>query len=99
MADQALVRLELAGEMVPSLDWFVYAFVRMETVASAQIAGTQATLVDLLNFEAQEGGVEGSPPTADVEEVCTMGLRSDAGREGCLGPTSDDDAQASRSAS
>src|SRR4051812_47495729 len=27
-AKQALVRLELAGEMVPSLDWFIYAFVR-----------------------------------------------------------------------
>ena len=27
-AEQALVRLELAGEMVPSLHWFIYAFVR-----------------------------------------------------------------------
>jgi len=27
-AEQSLVRLELAGEMVPSLDWFIYAFVR-----------------------------------------------------------------------
>ncbi len=29
-AEQALVRLELAGEMVPSLDWFIYAFVRKD---------------------------------------------------------------------
>jgi hypothetical protein len=28
-AEQALVRLELAGEMVPSLDWFIYAFVEL----------------------------------------------------------------------
>lgn len=65
-AERALARLDLAGEMVPSLDWFLYAFVRKEAVISSQIEGTQATLVDLLAFEA-EG--EGSPD-ADVEEVC-----------------------------
>jgi Fic family protein len=65
-AEQALVRLELAGEMVPSLDWFIYAFVRKEAVLSSQIEGTQATLVDLLAFEAQESAA----PNADVEEVC-----------------------------
>jgi Fic family protein len=68
-AEQALVRLELAGEMVPSLDWFIYAFVRKEAVLSSQIEGTQATLVDLLAFEA-EREEQGSPPNADVEEVC-----------------------------
>lgn len=68
-AEQALVRLELAGEMVPSLDWFLYAFVRKEAVLSSQIEGTQATLVDLLTFEAQ-GGNESTPPNADLEEVC-----------------------------
>jgi Fic family protein len=69
-AEQALVRLELAGEMVPSLDWFLYAFVRKEAVLSSQIEGTQATLVDLLTFEAQEGGEQSAAPNADVEEVC-----------------------------
>ncbi len=70
-AEQALVRLELAGEMVPSLDWFIYAFIRKEAVVSSQIEGTQATLVDLLTFEAQEAITEQSvPPSADVEEVC-----------------------------
>ncbi len=68
-AEQALVRLELAGEMVPSLDWFIYGFVRKEAVLSSQIEGTQATLVDLLAFEA-ESGAESSAPSADVEEVC-----------------------------
>jgi len=78
-AEQALIRLELAGEMVPSLDWFIYAFVRKEAVLSSQIAGTQATLVDLLAFEAQSGRGGGAdadaepsvPPNADVEEVCS----------------------------
>ncbi|MBL8897706.1 MAG: Fic family protein, partial [Planctomycetes bacterium] len=69
-ASHALVRLDLAGEMVPSLDWFLYAFVRKEAVLSSQIEGTQATLVDLLNFEAQSGTEKAIPPNADVEEVC-----------------------------
>lgn len=69
-AEQALVRLELAGEMVPSLDWFIYAFVRKEAVISSQIEGTQATLVDLLTFEAQEAGGGSPPQNEDVEEVC-----------------------------
>jgi Fic family protein len=71
-AEQALIRLELAGEMVPSLDWFIYAFVRKEAVLSSQIEGTQATLVDLLTFEAQgEADAESNtPPNADVEEIC-----------------------------
>lgn len=64
-AEQALLRLDLAGEMVPSLDWFIYAFVRKEAVISSQIEGTQASLVDLLAFEAEEQSV----PNADVEEV------------------------------
>jgi Fic family protein len=65
-AEQALIRLDLAGEMVPSIDWFIYAFVRKEAVVSSQIEGTQASLVDLLDFEAQGEAV----PNADVEEVC-----------------------------
>jgi Fic family protein len=69
-AEQALVRLELAGEMVPSLDWFIYAFVRKEAVLSSQIEGTQATLVDLLTFEAQDGAEQLTAPSAEVEEVC-----------------------------
>ncbi len=65
-AEQALVRLELAGAMVPSIDWFLYAFVRKEAVVSSQIEGTQATLVDLLRFEAGDA----TEPGPDVEEVC-----------------------------
>jgi Fic family protein len=68
-AEQALVRLELAGEMVPSLDWFIYAFVRKEAVLSSQIEGTQATLVDLFTFEAQQGN-HAAAPSEDIAEVC-----------------------------
>jgi len=66
-AERALARLEVAGEMVPSLDWFIYAFVRKEAVVSSQIEGTQATLIDLFEYEAEqatEAAVE------DVREVC-----------------------------
>ena len=65
-AEHALARLDLASEMVPSLDWFLYAFVRKEAVISSQIEGTQATLIDLLTFEAENE----TAPDADVEEVC-----------------------------
>jgi Fic family protein len=65
-AEQAIGRLAVAGAMVPSLEWFIYAFVRKEAVLTSQIEGTQATLMDLLNFEAETD----SSPSADVEEVC-----------------------------
>jgi Fic family protein len=65
----ALSRLELAGEMVPSVEWFIYAFVRKEAVLSSQIEGTQATLVDLLTYEA---GARPEPETeSEVQEVCS----------------------------
>ncbi len=67
-AEHALSRLELAGEMVPSVEWFIYAFVRKEAVISSQIEGTQATLVDLLTYEA---GAQLEPASeVDVQEVC-----------------------------
>jgi Fic family protein len=66
-AEQALARLEVAGEMVPSLDWFICAFVRKEAVVSSQIEGTQATLIDLLEFEAED---DARAAVDDVREVC-----------------------------
>lgn len=64
-AEEKLRLLELAGDLVPSVGWFVYAFVRKEAVLSAQIEGTQASLMDLLTVEAT-----GKAPTdADVQEV------------------------------
>lgn len=67
VGEEALRRLDLAAGMVPSVDWFIYAFVRKEAVVSSQIEGTQATLVDLIQFE----GSEDADPTPDVEEVCS----------------------------
>jgi cell filamentation protein, protein adenylyltransferase len=66
-AETAVSRLSLAGEMVPSVGWFIYAFVRKEAVLSSQIEGTQCSLVDLLNFEA---GDEREPRDEDIREVC-----------------------------
>jgi Fic family protein len=67
-ADNELSRLALASEMVPSVDWFIYGFVRKEAVISSQIEGTQATLVDLLTFEAQQD--QDAAPNPEVQEVC-----------------------------
>ena len=66
-AEEQVRLLDLAGDLVPSVEWFVYAFVRKEAVLSAQIEGTQATLMDLLEVEASGE----KPVDADVEEVCS----------------------------
>jgi Fic family protein len=62
----ALDRLAIAGAMVPSANWFLYGFVRKEAVISSQIEGTQATLMDVIAYEATKQ----SDSPADVEEVC-----------------------------
>ena len=61
-----LARLEVAGRMVPSSGWFLYGFVRKEAVITSQIEGTQATLREVVTFEATK---ESNKPH-DVEEVC-----------------------------
>ena len=67
-AKASIERLAIAGEMVPSVEWLVYAFVRKEAVLSSQIEGTQATLVDLFAHEAIEA--DQPPLGSDVDEVC-----------------------------
>ena len=62
----AIGQLAVAGTMVPSANWFLYGFVRKEAVISSQIEGTQATLMDVLTYEATEKAEN----PADVEEVC-----------------------------
>jgi len=62
----AIGRLGVAGAMVPSANWFLYGFVRKEAVISSQIEGTQATLMDVLAYEATHKAQR----PADVEEVC-----------------------------
>ena len=66
-AEAALERLRLAGEMIPSVDWFVYSFVRKEALLTSEIEGTQATLADVMSYE--QTGQSGSSDIADVEEV------------------------------
>jgi Fic family protein len=61
-----LGRLAVAGAMVPSMDWFLYGFVRKEAVVSSQIEGTQATLEDVVTFEATRAAENPN----DVEDVC-----------------------------
>ena len=67
-AEQGLACLELASEILPSLPWFICAFVRKEAVLSSQIEGIQCTLIDLLTFEAE--AATGISDGADVQEVC-----------------------------
>ena len=66
-AESSLASLRAASHMVPSLDWFVYAFVRKEAVISSQIEGTQASLDDLLAAEA-DARVAALPE--HIEEIC-----------------------------
>ena len=65
-AKAAVDRLEVASAIVPSTAWFLYGFVRKEAVISSQIEGIQATLPDVLRFEA----LQESDRIEDVEEVC-----------------------------
>ncbi|MCP5366341.1 MAG: Fic family protein [Hyphomicrobiales bacterium] len=65
-ADRALGRLDGATEIVPNPDLFVFMYVRNEAVLSSQIEGTQASLIDLLEYEAD---IRTADDPADVEEV------------------------------
>jgi Fic family protein len=65
-AMSALGKLTIAADMVPNADWFLYGFVRKEALITSQIEGTQATLQDVLAFEAGENAKRPD----DVREVC-----------------------------
>lgn len=67
-ANASVSRLEVAGTMVPSPDWFIYGFARKEAVLSSQIEGTQATLRDVLTYEATQK----SDRPEDVQDVCNF---------------------------
>ena len=54
-AEAALERLRLAAEMIPSVDWFVYSFVRKEALLTSEIEGTQATLADVIYVGDKSG--------------------------------------------
>lgn len=65
-ADRALGRLDGVTSVLPNPDLFVAMYVRHEAVLSSQIEGTQSTLEDVLEFEADAKGRE---HPRDVEEV------------------------------
>ncbi len=65
-ADRALGRLDGVTEVLPNPDMFVAMYVRKEAVLSSQIEGTQASLVDILEYETEKT-VKGLP--SDVGEV------------------------------
>ena len=68
-ADPAIGRLDAATELLPDLDLFVMMYVRREAVDSSRIEGTQASLTDLLEFEAE---VRRRSTPADVSEVFNL---------------------------
>lgn len=62
-ADRALGRLDGITEILPNPDLFVSMYIKQEAVLSNQIEGTQASLVDILEFESK------GTQTKDVQEV------------------------------
>jgi Fic family protein len=65
-ADQALGRLDGAVSILPDPDLFVLQYVRREAVLSSQIEGTHASLMDVLEYEAQ---LEQAERRVDVAEI------------------------------
>ncbi len=65
-ASVALGRLDGILGILPNPDLFVAMYVRQEAVLSSQIEGTQASLADVLQFEADH---DDPPRVKDVEEV------------------------------
>ncbi|MEX0755029.1 MAG: Fic family protein [Actinomycetota bacterium] len=65
-ADLALGRLDGATELLPDPDFFVLMYVRREAVLSSQIEGTQASLMDVLEFEAE---IDHAEQRMDVVEI------------------------------
>lgn len=65
-ADRALGRLDAIAELLPNPDLFVTMYVRKEAVLSSQIEGTQASLLDILEYEAD---IPRPRFVADTEEV------------------------------
>ena len=65
-ATLALGRLVGSTEILPDPDLFVFMYVRREAVLSSQIEGTEASLVDLLEYEAQ---MEREEREIDLREI------------------------------
>ncbi len=66
LAERALGRLDGESDILPNPDLFVAMYVNKEAVQSSQIEGTQASLTDVVAFEAEAAEPENPQ---DVEEV------------------------------
>lgn len=65
-ADRAVGRLDGSTEILPNPDLFVSMYIRKEAVLSSQIEGTQASMTDVVEFEA---GARKPGRPEDVVEV------------------------------
>ena len=65
-ADRALGRLDGSIRTLPNPDLFIFMYIRKEAVLSSQIEGTQSSLNDLLEVEAE---IFDSERPRDVDEV------------------------------
>lgn len=65
-ADRTLARLDGISYILPNPDLFVAMYVKKEALLSSQIEGTQASLVDVLEFEAGERALENVNEVAEV---------------------------------
>jgi transposase-like protein len=63
-AEAALGRLAGAGRLMPATSLLTRPYVLREALSSTRIEGTQATMAEVLEFEAAD-----EPANADVEEV------------------------------
>jgi Fic family protein len=75
-ADLALGRLDGATKLLPDPDFFVLMYVRREAVVSSQIEGTQASLMDVLEFEAEMDQAE---RRVDVVEIANYTMAMNHG--------------------
>lgn len=65
-ANHALGRLDGIAGAVPDRDIFLFTYIRREAVLSSQIEGTQASLIDLLEYEA---ALRRGAKSLDVREI------------------------------
>jgi Fic family protein len=65
-ADRALGNLIGAAEALPDTDVFVFMYVRREAVLSSQIEGTEASLMDLLEWEQEAEREEHRIPVREI---------------------------------
>ena len=64
-ASRLLGKLDGITQLLPDVDFFIFMYVRKDAVASSQIEGTKATLIDALEADVK---IEGGKPT-DVDDI------------------------------